>query len=205
MVYTDHKNLTYKPFNTERVMRWRLILEEFGPELKDIKGENNVVADALSRLKISDNQDILNISKIYGYDDADLVDSAYPNRYHDIAKAHKTDDKLKQKLVSHKDFTLDTFCGGNQNHCLICQIYQNMLTRGIIEENCRLLSRDALSLGRDLHRLYSRSTFILERAFTQQYTTCVRGAQYAKYQKQLIRNMASCHLNSLKIPWTHYV
>ena len=32
-VYTDHKNLTYKTFNTERVMHWRLILEAFGPEL----------------------------------------------------------------------------------------------------------------------------------------------------------------------------
>ena len=38
-VYTDHKNLTYKIINTERVMRWRLIIEEFGPELKYIKGE----------------------------------------------------------------------------------------------------------------------------------------------------------------------
>ena len=55
-VYTDHKNLTYTFFNTERVMRWRLILEEFGPELKYIKGEKNVVADALSRLEMSDNQ-----------------------------------------------------------------------------------------------------------------------------------------------------
>ena len=42
-------------------MRWRLILEEFSPELKYIKGENNVVADALSRLEMSDNQDILNV------------------------------------------------------------------------------------------------------------------------------------------------
>ena len=32
-VYTDHKNLTYKGFNTERVMRWRLTLKSFGPEL----------------------------------------------------------------------------------------------------------------------------------------------------------------------------
>ena len=49
-VYTDHKNLTYKTFNIECVMRWRLILEEFGPELKYIKLENNVVVDALFRL-----------------------------------------------------------------------------------------------------------------------------------------------------------
>ena len=47
-VYTDHRNLTYKPFNTERVMRWHLMLEEFGPELNYIKGEQNVVDDALS-------------------------------------------------------------------------------------------------------------------------------------------------------------
>ena len=31
-------------------MRWSLILEEFNPELLDIKGEKNIVADALSRL-----------------------------------------------------------------------------------------------------------------------------------------------------------
>ena len=38
-VYTDHENLTYTFLNTERVMRWRLILKEFGPELKYIKGK----------------------------------------------------------------------------------------------------------------------------------------------------------------------
>ena len=49
VVHTDHKNLVYKTFNTERVMRWCLILEEFGPELRHIKGEQNIAADVLNR------------------------------------------------------------------------------------------------------------------------------------------------------------
>ena len=51
-VYTDHLNLTYETTlnESQRVMRWRLLIEEFGPTLKFIKGEANVVADALSRL-----------------------------------------------------------------------------------------------------------------------------------------------------------
>ena len=92
-------------------MRWRLILEEFGPELKYIKRGNNVVADALSRLEMSDNQEILSIYELYGYNDEDLPDSAYPIRYHDISKAHKTDAKLKLKLVSHKDLPSTPFVG----------------------------------------------------------------------------------------------
>ena len=60
-------------------MRWRLILKEFGPELKYIKGENNVVSKALSCLDMIDNQDILNISELYGYDDEDLPKKCLSN------------------------------------------------------------------------------------------------------------------------------
>ena len=70
-------------------MCWRLILKEFVPELKYIKGENNVVADALSRLGMNDNEEILNTSELYGYDYDDLPDSSYPICYHDIVKAQK--------------------------------------------------------------------------------------------------------------------
>ena len=75
-VYNDHKNLTYIYFNTERKIRWRLILKEFGLELKYIKSENNVVVDALSCLDMSNNEEILNISDIYVYNDDDIPDSA---------------------------------------------------------------------------------------------------------------------------------
>ena len=51
-VFTDHKNLTFSNFNTERVMRWRMALEECNPELVCIKGPDNIVADALSRLDL---------------------------------------------------------------------------------------------------------------------------------------------------------
>ena len=66
--------------------------------MKYIKGENNGVADALSRFENSPNKEILNISERYSYDDEDMPDRAYPIRYHNISKAQETDAKLKQWL-----------------------------------------------------------------------------------------------------------
>jgi len=47
-VFTDNKNRVCKHFNTERIVCWQLLLEEFGPKLTHVKGMNNIVADALS-------------------------------------------------------------------------------------------------------------------------------------------------------------
>ena len=51
-VYTDRKNITHNvsKFTTQRVMHWRLLLEEFGPTFFYKKGEENIVADAFSRV-----------------------------------------------------------------------------------------------------------------------------------------------------------
>jgi RNase H-like domain found in reverse transcriptase len=38
-IFTDHENLTYKNFSTESAMQWRLLIEEFGPELIYISRE----------------------------------------------------------------------------------------------------------------------------------------------------------------------
>ncbi len=51
-VYKDHKNLTQDALGliSDRVYRWRLLLEAFAPEIVYIKGIHNRVVDAISQL-----------------------------------------------------------------------------------------------------------------------------------------------------------
>ena len=91
VVNTDHKNLVYKTFNTERVMRWRLLIEEFGPELRYIKGELNIVADVLSRLELKEEEFSLDT---FAFDDLDFP-AEYPLSYKEIAHARSKDRILK--------------------------------------------------------------------------------------------------------------
>ena len=49
-VHTDHKNLTYANLTSQRVIHWRLYIEEFHPIFHHISGVSNTLADALSRL-----------------------------------------------------------------------------------------------------------------------------------------------------------
>ena len=53
-VFTDHKNLTYENFNTQRVMQWRCYVEEFLPKIKYLEGKLSVLADAFSRMPHTD-------------------------------------------------------------------------------------------------------------------------------------------------------
>ena len=52
-VYTDHQNLEQNALGltSNRVYRWRLLLEEYGPEIVHIPGIHNTVADAISHLE----------------------------------------------------------------------------------------------------------------------------------------------------------
>jgi len=52
VINCDHKNLTHNftKFNTQCVLRWRILIAEFCATLKHKAGEENVIADALSRV-----------------------------------------------------------------------------------------------------------------------------------------------------------
>jgi hypothetical protein len=129
-VYTDHKNLTYANFNTERVMRWRLILEEYAPEFLYLKGEHNIVADALSRLELvtttehssGEQHDIHYLADHFGLEDDDLPADAYPLHYKTIALYQRRQKDLLTKLAKEQDgFHLKAFCGGGKKRDLICR------------------------------------------------------------------------------------
>ena len=129
-VFTDHQNLTYKNFNTERVMRWRLILEEFGPELNYIKGEKNIVADALSRLNINSNNkidkadkpDLLNVAEMFASTSDELT---YPLSFENISQHQHRDTSLRSVASNNDVYHLKSFRGGGKDIMLIC--YKNKI------------------------------------------------------------------------------
>ena len=131
-VYTDHQNLTYTNFNTDRVMRWRLILEEYGPELCYTKGSHNIVADALSRLELTDdtsppleeffalrerNAQWFGITK----DTQKPTDvlSSFPLTYKNIKHAQRHDHELLRSLEQKDTYSLKIFRGGGKKRELI--------------------------------------------------------------------------------------
>jgi transposase InsO family protein len=115
-IYTDHKNLTFTQFNTERVLRWRMVLEEYGPELIYIKGPDNIVADALSRLDlipdppaldtepttvVAGHEELNAITLVNEYMDMyanELPADAYPLRMHLIAAEQRKEKALQEAL-----------------------------------------------------------------------------------------------------------
>ena len=92
-------------------MRWGLILEEYGVSLTYVKGTNNIVADALSRLARIDTPDFReyvqdeNLAKCFLNERADDT-LIYPLDLTTIDKAQQQDKALlsKHKAGTNKPF-----------------------------------------------------------------------------------------------------
>ena len=105
VVHTDHMNIVYGNLTNDRIARWRLLLEEFGPEYQHIAGKDNVVADALSRLdaQFSKTPDCPKVdAQVCAHTMAVLVrNEAYA--------MPKTTKKLAKRLVTQTDLEEDKF------------------------------------------------------------------------------------------------
>ena len=130
-VHTDHENLTYKHFNSDRVMRWRLYIEEYSPDLQYIKGTHNVVADALSRLDmdetpIEDTQDtFLALMECFGTKKTEEVDF-HPLNFEKLLKLQENDKTIMKILeMENTKYELQDFHGGGKTTSLIC--YKNKI------------------------------------------------------------------------------
>ena len=116
VVFTDHSALKYlmtKQDAKPRLIRWILLLQEFDLTIKDKKGVENVVADHLSRLTVTDQPDQAPISDTFP-DEQLLALTTYP-WYADIANylateqlpTHWTPQEKRKFLVEAKRFVFD--------------------------------------------------------------------------------------------------
>jgi hypothetical protein len=125
IVHTDHENLTYKKFNSDHVMRWQLFIEEYSPNLCYIKGEKNIVANALSQLELlcepmeeaHFTEELC--SSLYAKEE--ITPSDYPLFYAALG-AGQAKDKQILKILQKKSspYVLKSFHGVGTSRELIC-------------------------------------------------------------------------------------
>lgn len=118
-IHTDHENLTSNTLTSDRVMRWRLYIEEYSPDLHYIKGEDNVVADALSRMDTENTKGTPEFLHCFTVDDSDYA--FHPLSYSHLHKAQELDTQIK-KILHMKDtlYELKEYHGGGKLFKLIC-------------------------------------------------------------------------------------
>jgi len=109
-VFTDNKNLVYKHFNTERVMHWRLLLEEFVPKLTHVNGANNIVADVLSRLEIAEEEFSAEAFVNELANEEEEFPTGYPLSYEEIAFCQTKDRSLQNKFRTQPELCIKKPC-----------------------------------------------------------------------------------------------
>ena len=100
------------------------MLEEYGPQIKYIKGHDNHASDTLSRLPLI-NYDVTesditreHLLESYCFDKLDI--DPFPLTYQTIYK-YKRKDKNQVETLKHADHHTKYFRGGGNTFMLICE------------------------------------------------------------------------------------
>ena len=121
VVHTDHLNLLYSKLASNRLIRWRMMLEEFGPTIEHVAGKNNVVADALSRLEIThrDSDEVATDEEkpeLTYMTAREAKSESFPMNPGLILKEQKKDKELQQKKKEDKRYSIKKIEGVSLIH-----------------------------------------------------------------------------------------
>ena len=111
-------------------MQWRLFIEEYSPEIYDIPGTHNVVADALSRLEkldqpFDDSKDIF-YSLMLSFTTENESYDVSPVTYNKLDNAQRCDASIKKILKQPiSNYYIKDFHGGGKTRSLVC--YNNKI------------------------------------------------------------------------------
>ena len=125
--------------NSDRVMRWRLYIEEYSPNLQYIKGEHNVVADALSRLEMIDtpfeDTKVTFLGLMDCFASKSDTDDFHPLNYRHLKIAQEK-DKTIQKLLKMPTsmYVLKDFHGGGTSTSLVCH-NEKIVIPGLLQKH----------------------------------------------------------------------
>ena len=114
IIWTDHQNLCSPKtvHECQRVMRQRLLLEEYGAEIRHIAGTSNVVADAISRLNYEPEEarklENYSVHELESVNDFDVLQLPYIARVQsenkdEFAKYERRTEPCGTRLFVHKD------------------------------------------------------------------------------------------------------
>ena len=110
-------------------MRWRLLIEEYNPELIYIPGETNIVADALSRLELMKTSDSIEPDKVnrnefadnFALNESDFPSStSYPASYKTLMRHQQKDASLLSLARTDDTYKFKDFASGGHTRKLIC-------------------------------------------------------------------------------------
>lgn len=102
--HSDHKNLSFDNFQSERVRRWRLLLEEFDYEFKYTPGKDNMVADMISRYPIIQ----VNEKTVEHMNNVE-EDPEFPLCFDTISNHQSSDQQLQQRMKQHPESYAERF------------------------------------------------------------------------------------------------